>query len=46
MGLAEKYSPEYIEEGKAYIEKFDRQTAVVRVKVEQLTGKAKITDGM
>jgi len=46
MGLVEKYSPEFIEEGKAYIEKFDRQTAVVRVKVEQLTGKAKITDGM
>jgi nitroimidazol reductase NimA-like FMN-containing flavoprotein (pyridoxamine 5'-phosphate oxidase superfamily) len=46
VGLIEKYSGDYIEEGKAYIEKLDKQTAVVRVKIESMTGKAKITGNM
>ena len=46
MGLAEKYSSDFIAEAPAYIEKFDKQTAVVRVKVDRVTAKGKITDGM
>ena len=46
MGLAEKYSTDYIAEAPAYIEKFNKQTAVVRVKVESMTGKAKVTKTM
>jgi len=46
MGLAEKYSPDYLTEAPAYIEKFDKQTAVVRITIERMTGKAKVTDGM
>ena len=46
MGLAEKYSSDFIAEAPAYIEKFDKQTAVVRVRVERVTGKGKVTDGM
>lgn len=40
MGLVHKYSPQYAEEGKVYIEEFDSRTAVVRVSVESVTGKA------
>ena len=46
LGLIEKYSPDYLEEGRGYIEKFDEQTRVVRVKVDKVTGKAKITGNM
>ena len=42
-GLIEKYSPEFISEGAAYIEKFDSQTCVVRVTIEKTTGKAKFS---
>jgi nitroimidazol reductase NimA-like FMN-containing flavoprotein (pyridoxamine 5'-phosphate oxidase superfamily) len=42
-GLIEKYSPEFISEGAAYIEKFDSQTCVVRVTIEKTTGKAKVS---
>jgi len=38
--LVEKYSPEFVTEGSAYIEKFDSQTYVVRVEVEYMSGKA------
>lgn len=40
-GLLEKYSPDFLAEGSAYIEKFDSQTRVVRVKIETMTGKSK-----
>lgn len=46
MGLSEKYSPEFVADAPAYIEKYDKQTAVVRIKVESMTGKAKITGNM
>lgn len=46
MGLAKKYSPDFVGDAPAYIEKFDKQTAVVRIKIEQITGKAKITENM
>jgi len=42
-GLVEKYAPEFVSEGSAYIEKFDSQTHVVRIEVERMTGKAKMT---
>lgn len=42
-GLIEKYSPDFISEGAAYIEKFDRQTCVVRVTIEKMSGKAKFS---
>jgi len=42
-GLIEKYSPEFVSEGGAYIEKFDNQTRVVRVTIEKMTGKAKFS---
>jgi len=41
--LIEKYSPEFVSEGSAYIEKFDSQTNVVRIEIQQMTGKAKIS---
>ena len=46
MGLAAKYSPDFVDQAPAYIEKFDKQTAVVRVKVDRITGKGKVTDNM
>lgn len=42
-GLIEKYSPDFIEEGAAYIEKFDSQTCVVRVEIDRISGKSKIS---
>ena len=41
VGLLEKYSPEFLEEGRAYIEKFDSRTKVVRIEIDSITGKAK-----
>ena len=46
MALAEKYSPDYLSEASAYIEKLDKQTAVVRFSVDRMTGKARITENM
>jgi nitroimidazol reductase NimA-like FMN-containing flavoprotein (pyridoxamine 5'-phosphate oxidase superfamily) len=46
IGLLEKYSADYLEEGRKYIEKLDKQTAVVRVSLDSVTGKAKMTDNM
>ena len=40
--LIEKYSPEFVSEGSAYIEKFDSQTNLVRIEIQQMTGKAKM----
>jgi len=42
-GLVEKYSPEFVAEGSAYIEKFDSQTRVVKVEIDRMTGKAKMS---
>jgi len=41
--LIEKYSPEFVSEGSAYIEKFDSRTHVVRIEIAKMTGKAKFT---
>lgn len=39
MGLLEKYSPDYIEEGKKYIEKLDKVTKVIKIDIQQISGK-------
>ena len=41
--LIEKYSPEFVSEGSAYIEKFDSQTNLVRLEIQHMTGKAKMS---
>jgi hypothetical protein len=41
--LIEKYSPEFVSEGSAYIEKFDSRTRVVKVEIDRMTGKAKMS---
>lgn len=46
MGLVEKYSPDFIDEGRAYIERFDKQTCVVRIVIDRMSGKAKRATGM
>lgn len=46
MGLVEKYSPDYLEEGRAYINRFDKETSVVKVSVDKISGKAKLTAKM
>lgn len=40
VGLVEKYSPEFLEQGLKYIEQFDSRTKVVRIDVHSMTGKA------
>jgi hypothetical protein len=39
--LVEKYAPDYITAGQAYIDKLMDQTAVVRVSIDHLAGKAR-----
>lgn len=37
--LLEKYSPEFIEEGKKYIEKHDKATKVIKIEIQHISGK-------
>lgn len=39
MALLEKYSPDYLEEGKKYIEKLDKVTKVIKIDIQQIIGK-------
>ncbi len=39
--LLEKYSPDYIEEGKVYIEQKDKVTKVMKITIDRLSGKAR-----
>lgn len=39
--LVEKYSPQYVAEGKAYIEKLFDATEVFRIRIDGVTGKAR-----
>lgn len=39
--IVKKYSPEYIEEGKEYIEKAKKRAKVIKISVEHITGKAR-----
>lgn len=41
MALLEKYSGEHIAEGKKYIESAKKETKVIKVTIEQITGKAR-----
>ncbi|BCR03332.1 MFS transporter [Desulfuromonas versatilis] len=41
LWLLEKYSPGFIEEGEHYIEKLDKATKVIRIDVQQISGKAR-----
>jgi nitroimidazol reductase NimA-like FMN-containing flavoprotein (pyridoxamine 5'-phosphate oxidase superfamily) len=42
VGLVEKYSPEFVEEGHEYIEKLGSKTTVVKIEVVKMTGKANL----
>lgn len=46
LGLLEKYCTGHLEAGRKYIEQHAKQTKVVRIDIERLTGKAKITGNM
>ena len=39
--ILEKYSPEYIEKGKSYIEQKNKATKVIRIEIEHISGKAR-----
>ncbi len=39
VGLVEKYSSEFVEDGHRYIEKIDSETKVVRINIDLMTGK-------
>lgn len=41
IGLLEKYCAGYIEEGKKYIEKQDKNTKVIKITIEHISGKAR-----
>ena len=37
--LLEKYSPEFMEEGKQFIEKHDKATKVIKIEIQHVSGK-------
>jgi nitroimidazol reductase NimA-like FMN-containing flavoprotein (pyridoxamine 5'-phosphate oxidase superfamily) len=37
--LLDKYSPEFIEEGKKYIKKHDKATKVIKIEIQHISGK-------
>jgi nitroimidazol reductase NimA-like FMN-containing flavoprotein (pyridoxamine 5'-phosphate oxidase superfamily) len=37
--IFEKYTPEFIEEGKKYIEKKDKATKVIEIEIQHISGK-------
>lgn len=39
LWLIEKYSPEYMEEGQRYIEKHDKVTTVIKIRIAHISGK-------
>jgi nitroimidazol reductase NimA-like FMN-containing flavoprotein (pyridoxamine 5'-phosphate oxidase superfamily) len=39
LWLLEKYSPEFMEEGKNYIEKYDKVTKVMKISIVRISGK-------
>ncbi len=41
LSLLEKYSPDFMEEGKKTIEKYNKMTAIIKVEVNKITGKAR-----
>jgi nitroimidazol reductase NimA-like FMN-containing flavoprotein (pyridoxamine 5'-phosphate oxidase superfamily) len=43
LALVEKYSPDFLEEGRKYIEKLDKVTKVVKIDIQQISGKTSPT---
>ncbi len=43
LALLEKYSPDFLEEGRKYIEKLDKVTKVVKIDIQQISGKTSPT---
>lgn len=41
LALVAKYSPDYLEKGKAYVEKSRDSTTVIKITIEQITGKVR-----
>jgi hypothetical protein len=41
LQIVKKYSPDYIQEGIQYIEKFIDKTKIIKIPVEQMTGKSR-----
>ncbi len=41
MAFIHKYSRDYVEEGKQYIDKAQHKTAVIKINIEHITGKAR-----
>lgn len=41
LALVAKYSPDYLEKGRQYIENSGNQTTVIRISIEQITGKVR-----
>lgn len=41
LKLIEKYSPDFLEEGKQYIENAKAQTVIIKIDIEHVTGKAR-----
>ncbi len=39
LWLLEKYSPDYMEEGREYIKKMDKATKVIKIDVQHISGK-------
>ena len=39
LWILEKYSPEYIEKGKKYIEKMDKATKLIKIDIQHISGK-------
>jgi uncharacterized protein len=37
--IVEKFSPDFMEEGKKYIEKFDKATKVIKIEIQHISGK-------
>jgi uncharacterized protein len=41
FGLIEKYSPEFLEEGKKYIQSDNKITQVIKISIDHISGKAR-----
>jgi nitroimidazol reductase NimA-like FMN-containing flavoprotein (pyridoxamine 5'-phosphate oxidase superfamily) len=41
LSIVEKYSPDFMEEGKNFIAKYDDKTTVIKIAVNHITGKAR-----
>jgi len=37
--ILEKFSPDFMEEGKKYIEKLDKVTKVIKIEIQHISGK-------